>query len=126
MKPHALPIALLMAAFLLLAIPASTAEEGGYAFAAKYPADIPDGWCFQTPFGVAMTPDGDVLVADTGSHKVGLYSSGGVFDREWGGLGGGNGQLNTPSGMASGADGTIYVVDYSNHRVQRFNSEGVY
>ncbi len=126
MKPHALPFTVLMAALLLLAAPTSPAEEGGYAFAAKYPADIPDGWYFQAPFGVALTPDGDLLVADTGSHKIGLYSSGGVFGREWGGFGVGNGQLNTPAGLTSGADGTIYVVDSSNHRVQRFNAEGVY
>lgn len=50
-----------------------------------------------------------------------------TFERQWGGVGTGNGQFSTLSSIACSADGSkVYAGDDFNNRVQQFDSSGNY
>jgi hypothetical protein len=85
------------------------------------------------PFGVAATPDGGYLVADTGNHRVRRVWPDGTITTVAGsatsGLSGDGGpaaaaQLDAPLGVAATADGGFLIADELNHRVRRVGPDG--
>ena len=85
-----------------------------------------------SPAGLAMSPEGDLWVADAGNHRVQklreirediaavLGQPLVVFGRR----GSGPGELESPSGVAVDSRGNLYVADTGNHRVQKFSPQG--
>ncbi len=100
------------------AIPRVAGEEPGRA------QDAP-GRVHQ-PRGVAVAPNGNVVVADFGNHRIQELGADGAFVRKWGSLGELPGQFKEPCAVAAAPDGAIYVADTWNHRVQKFSAEGDY
>lgn len=78
------------------------------------------------PRGVALAPNGNVVVADFGNHRIQEFQPDGAFVRKWGSLGELPGQFKEPCAVAVGADGSVFVADTWNHRVQKFSPEGEY
>ena len=102
---------------------------------------------FNEAAGVAVAPDGDVIVGEGNGHRVQRFDSNGTFERAWGkdvvagggtgaeictvasscktGVGGAlGGEFGNPSVMAVGPAGDIYVGDYVNQRLNRFDATG--
>lgn len=99
---------------------------------------------FNQPRNVAVAPDGRVYVADSGNHRIEVFSPDGAYLLDWGGScelyaegqpncvdpdGAGplelaDGQMREPWGVAMGPDGTVYVADTWNHRILAFDGEG--
>jgi len=89
---------------------------------------------FNCPEGVAISSDGTlVAVADSLNHRVQLFTTEGIFLREFGNKGQGPGQFDMPGGVTIGTIGTasgsldeehIVVTDQGNGRVQIFTREG--
>ncbi len=87
---------------------------------------------FQYPQGIAVNRRGEVIVADSGNHRIQI--TGGPPDRldelpgeprlVFGSRGSGPGELVEPAGVAVDADGNIYVADAGNHRIQKFDAQG--
>ena len=77
------------------------------------------------PRGIAIDPNGDLYVTDTGNARVVVYGPDGTFRREFGTKGAGPNQLDEPVGIAVSADGTrVYVADSTNARISVFDAQG--
>ncbi len=86
---------------------------------------------FYGPRGVAIGPDGNVYVTDTGNKRVSIFTPDGKFVRE---ISSGvtpdryaqqypynkDGEMNEPIGIAVDKQGNVYVADSANHRIQVF------
>jgi len=73
------------------------------------------------PYGVAVKPSGNVLVAEQGNNRVQQFSPEGEWLATFGSVGSGAGQLSGPRGVGAGRGGTIYVSDFGNNRIERWN-----
>ncbi len=75
-----------------------------------------------------LTQGASIYVADTGNHRVQIFSSKGIFTGTWGSRGSGDGQFGAdgPTDVAVDANGYVYVADPSNNRIQVFTKTGGY
>ena len=74
---------------------------------------------FSTPMDVECMGD-QVLIADTGNHRVLVMDSDMNYQTHFGTFGSGPGQMSRPSGLAVTPDGTVFVTDLDTNRVSRF------
>lgn len=81
---------------------------------------------FDSPNGMAIASNGNILVADGLNHRIQIFDNTGNYLSEFGTMGTGNGQFNRPARITIAANGDILVTDSQNDRVQRFNNVGVY
>ncbi len=89
------------------------------------------------PTDVAVAPDGRIVVADAGNHRIQVFHPNGTFAfavglppsiGEYGDRTGGDadGEFNYPTGVAVAPDGRIVAADYYNDRIQVFHPNGTY
>jgi sugar lactone lactonase YvrE len=82
---------------------------------------------------ITFGPDGNIYVADTGSHLIRKVTPAGIVTTLAGNPGvygfadgtGTNAKFYTPSGLAFGPDGNLYVADSSNHCIRKVTLAGV-
>ncbi len=79
---------------------------------------------FNHPQGIAVSPLGNIYVADTNNNRIVELSPGGAVLAYWGSQGGADGAFRQPTGVAVDAAGRVYVVDRENNRVQVFDPSG--
>ncbi len=70
------------------------------------------------PESVVRTPEGALLIADTGANVIRKVDPAGAVSVVAAGA------LNDPSDLAQGADGSLYVADRGNRRVRRIFPDG--
>ncbi len=76
------------------------------------------------PRGIAVSANGNVLVADTGNKRIIIYDKDGNFLSQFGSAGLELGQFDEPVGIAIDQNGILYVTDTWNQRVQSFAPGG--
>ena len=82
---------------------------------------------FNFPTNLAVSPGGDLYVADGyGNARIHRFSADGTLLMSWGEPGEGPGQFHVPHGIAIDQDGTVYVADRENSRIQLFSADGRY
>jgi DNA-binding beta-propeller fold protein YncE len=81
---------------------------------------------FDSPTGIAVDSNGNILVADTGNGRIEKFSPTGTFLSTIGTKGTGHGQLGDPNGIAIDRAGNIYVAEAGNHRVQKLAPDGTF
>ena len=83
---------------------------------------------FNEPWGVAVSPDGFVYVADTWNYRIQKFTSDGTFISMWSTYGPAESQIGFygPRGIAVDAQGRVFVTDTGNKRVVVFDAEGKY
>lgn len=81
------------------------------------------GGLFFGPRDVLILPDGNLLVTDTGNHRLQIFDPEGNFKQSLGSQGTLPGQYYEPVGIAAGRDGSIYVVDTWNGRIQKLGPD---
>uniref|UniRef100_UPI00398E5506 RING finger protein nhl-1-like n=1 Tax=Pristiophorus japonicus TaxID=55135 RepID=UPI00398E5506 len=79
---------------------------------------------FTWPRGVAVTPEGHLVVADSSNHRVQIFDRGGRFLRSFGSYGSSEGEFDCLAGVAVSHQGWIITADRYNHRLQVFDSVG--
>src|SRR5438132_5832073 len=79
-----------------------------------------------SPTGMAVDPNGNILIADTGNGRIQKFSSSGTSLNTIGTKGSGRGQLGQPEGIGIDRAGNIYVADVSNGRVQQLAPNGTF
>ncbi len=70
------------------------------------------------PYGVALGPDGDIWVADTGHDQIAEFTPSGHLLTSFGGA------LDQPEGIAADAAGHVWVADTGHDRVVEFSPAG--
>jgi uncharacterized protein (TIGR03437 family) len=84
--------------------------------------------------GLAVSPAGDIFLADSDDHRIRRISSDGRISTVCGdGLPGRSGdpgparlaRLNTPYGLSYGPDGALYIADLGNARIRRIRADGI-
>lgn len=73
------------------------------------------------PEGVAVAPDGRVIVTNTRAATLSVFRDG-KLERSVGSHGAKDGEFSNPHDVEAAADGSVYVVDSGNDRVQVFDS----
>jgi sugar lactone lactonase YvrE len=84
---------------------------------------------FTEPWGIAVSPEGNIWVSDSRYYRIEEFNSSGGFIREVHGTGhGGSGpaEFFHPTGIAIDGEGDVWVVDCRNNRVQELSSTGAY
>ena len=80
-----------------------------------------------SPWGVAVNQRGEIIVAESSSHRISIFSRTGERLRSFGSQGSGQGQFSSPRGVAVDDDGNILVAEASNnHSIQKFTSDGTF
>jgi len=79
---------------------------------------------FTNPQGVAVTHSGEILVCDSNSQCVQVFSPTGNLLSRWGIRGRSPGQLQRPTGVAVMRDGRIAVSDYDNKWISVHEATG--
>ena len=80
----------------------------------------------RAPEAVAMDHRGNVVIADTGNHRVLVVARDGTLVDEFGGYGWDVDRLDTPSDVSVYRGFYTYVLDEGNRRVARYDVEGDY
>ena len=78
----------------------------------------------KNPWGVAITPKGEVVISEFDGHCVSVFSPRGEKLRSFGTPGSARGQFKYPTGVAVDGEGNILVADQGNHRIQKFTLKG--
>ena len=76
------------------------------------------------PVGIAIDSDENIYIADEWMNRISIFTSSGVFLRNWSTQG--DGEFNRTSGIALDLNDDVYVVDSLNHRVRKFTKDGGY
>jgi DNA-binding beta-propeller fold protein YncE len=75
------------------------------------------------PRNLALGPDGNIFVADSGNSRVQVFTPEGEFVNMWGSFGDSPGSFNEPWGIAVDEE-FVYVADTWNFRLQKFTHDG--
>jgi hypothetical protein len=93
----------------------------------KSPAPFMSGQAFCRCCHTALSPEGNIYVADGyGNARIHVFSPDGKPLFGWGEPGTGPGEFNLPHNICCDDDGWIYVADRENHRLQVFDRRGRY
>jgi tripartite motif-containing protein 71 len=76
------------------------------------------------PYGIAVTPAGDLIVADFSLDRITVWTPSGNLVRTFGAEGDGVGEFDGLIGIAPVGDGSFFVAEYNNNRVSVVTPEG--
>jgi DNA-binding beta-propeller fold protein YncE len=76
-----------------------------------------DTWNGFAPYGLALSPTGDVFVADGRAYTVLRLDASGKFQQRWGGKGKSSGEFNLPHMLSFDADGNLFVAEIDGQRL---------
>ena len=121
MARKSFPVFVILASLLIVACGGDVVPPG--TFLAKWDGSRNIGRLAE-PRKLAVDESGNVYVVDSENHRVQVFDSNGIYLRQWGSEGSGEGEFKSPSGLALDESGNVYITELGNHRVQVFDSQG--
>jgi DNA-binding beta-propeller fold protein YncE len=106
----------LFASFLGLVLPGSALGFGPLSSFGEFGNGAGQ---LDAPAQIAVAPDGDLYVADSGNDRISVFAGDGTFLRTFGG-----GLLSEPKDVALDAEGRAFVADTGNDRIDVFSATG--
>ncbi|XP_055700897.1 RING finger protein nhl-1 isoform X1 [Phlebotomus papatasi] len=79
---------------------------------------------FTWPRGIAVSPDNNIVVADSSNHRVQIFDANGIFMKEFGEYGNAEGEFDCLAGVAVNRIGQYIIADRYNHRIQVLDPAG--
>jgi sugar lactone lactonase YvrE len=100
-------------------------QAAASALAGRLVREIPGNLPWQEARGLAVFPDGRVVVADSGHHRLILYAPDGQIERTWGVEGGdADGHFNQLTDLVVNPEGVLAALDGENGNIQLFHADG--
>jgi hypothetical protein len=87
---------------------------------------LPEEWTLRDPGALSVDHRGNIVIVDSGNHRVLISTREGEPIAEFGGHGWEEGQFDWPSDVSVYPGFFIYVLDEGNRRVERFDADGNY
>lgn len=81
---------------------------------------------FLLPYYVTVNSRDDIIVSDSGNHRIKVHKNDGSIVNCFGSQGSKDGELFYPMGVCTDRSENIYVADANNFRVQMFSQDGRY
>lgn len=78
------------------------------------------------PVSLALSPKGDIYIADTENNNIQVFNQTGKFLFLFGASGSDPGQFRFPSGVIVDQFGIVYVADRDNKRIEFFSPQGIF
>ncbi len=78
------------------------------------------GGRFSEPHGLAVAPDGSLLVCDRYNFRVQTFTAGGEFKSSWPTVGAADDMQHYPLAVATDRAGNVYVTDHYQHSVRKY------
>ena len=78
------------------------------------------------PHKAIVTSKNEIWIADSGNHRIAIFTKQGAFLRALGSRGSGTQEFQYPTSIAVRPDGLIAVSDTGNHRIVLYDSNGTY
>jgi tripartite motif-containing protein 71 len=79
---------------------------------------------FHQPRGIAIAPDGNVVVLDYANYRIQVFSAGGALVDVWGHFGPGDFGFYRPSDLAVDRTGRIAISQWADDKVNVFSEDG--
>lgn len=117
-------ISLLSLIIFLTAHSIFAAEPGDKQFLVKFLTTFPvakDSLTLNNPQAIAINPEGQVFVVDTGNNRVIQFDQHGKFIYSVGGFGWEKEQFDQPLDISAKIGLDIFVADFNNQRIERYD-----
>lgn len=116
-------------ASLIVALGGAAPASAAFGYLSQIGTSGPGNGQFFNARGVAVGPDGNLYVADSGNSRVEVVGPSGAFVRAWGSAGTGTGQFEQLVGIGVGPSGLVFTTETSGSgggRIQVFDANGTY
>ncbi|MBN1461336.1 MAG: SMP-30/gluconolactonase/LRE family protein, partial [Armatimonadetes bacterium] len=108
-------VGLLVVAGTLELLSGVLGAKEAYHVAGVWP-EVPHGWHFYHPCGIAVDQEDNVYVSDSGNYRIKKFDSEGRFITQWGSPGPGDGQFHTIFNVRVSSSGIVYAFDHDQDR----------
>jgi DNA-binding beta-propeller fold protein YncE len=90
-------------------------------FLLAFPDSAPRSLSLSQPQALAIDPEGQVYVVDTGNHRIVKFDAAGNFLQTVGGFGWERRQFDRPLDATAKTGLDLFVADYNNERIERYD-----